>query len=133
MTIACIVNLSNLNKALLMYEGDNDGMTPPGRWVENLQGYYTDFSDLKCPVYDNPIGYALNAQMEDVDSDLILNPVKTIAFFDAISSAGNTGGEEAIDWRHTDERAVFSFADGHCRPYKRAEGPSFAVAVAEDD
>ena len=76
-------------------------------------------------------GNALNTQMEDVDSDLILNPVNTVAFFDAISSAGNRGGVEAIDWRHTDERAVFSFADGHCRPYKRAEQPSFAVAVAE--
>src|SRR5687768_13760386 len=81
MTIACIVNLSNLSKALQMYEGDNDGMTPPGRWVETLQGYYPDYVELKCPLYDNPIGYALSTQMEDVDSDLILNPSKAVAFF----------------------------------------------------
>ena len=133
MTTACIVNLSNLSKALQMYEGDNDGMTPPGRWVETFQGYYTDYAELKCPVYDSLIGYALNTQMEDVDSDLILNPVKTVAFFDAISSAGNTGVEEAIAWRHTDERAVFSFADGHCRPYKREERPSFEVVLSKGE
>src|SRR5688500_17206153 len=99
MTAACISNLSTLSRAPLIYEGDNDGMTPPGRWVDTLQGYYTDYSDLKCPLDDNPIGYALNRQLENFDSDLILDPSKRVAFFDAIVRGDNMGGAKTYDKR----------------------------------
>ena len=130
-TAACISNLSNLGKTLLMYEGDNDGMTPPGRWVETLEGVYAGYVDLKCPLYDNPIGYALNEQMVDVDSDLIRDPAYTVTFFDAVLRKDNLGDDNAIDWRHTAKRAVFGFADGHCRAFSKAERPSFTVALVD--
>jgi prepilin-type processing-associated H-X9-DG protein len=129
MTATCIGNLSTLSRALLIYEGDYDGMTPPARWVEILRAYYVDSAELKCPLDGSPVGYALNRHIVDIDSDLILNPSKTVAFFDAVGSTDHTGGVDAIVWRHSDERAVFSFADGHCRAYKRAERPSLDVVI----
>jgi len=52
-TIQCLSNVRQLDQALLMYAGDNDGYTPPRRlmpyWTLPLQPYYQDVALLKCP------------------------------------------------------------------------------------
>ena len=114
-----------------MYEGDNDGKTPSDRWVSALGGYYGNPDDFKCPLSKDPIGYALNAEMVDIDSDLIREPFDTVAFFDAVATEDHIGSQHMIDWRHTGERAVFGFAGGHCTARTRAETPDFSVALSE--
>jgi prepilin-type processing-associated H-X9-DG protein len=114
-----------------MYEGDNDGKTPPDRWVNALGGYYGNPDDFRCPLSKNPISYALNVELVDIDSNLIREPFHTVAFFDAVATDDHIGSQHTIDWRHTDERAVFGFADGHCASRTRAETPDLDVALSE--
>jgi prepilin-type processing-associated H-X9-DG protein len=128
-TTGCIDNVNQLNKALLMYAGDNNDRAPLGNWCDTLKEY-AEADAFACPTLDVPFGYSLSSKVIGISlSDL--DAVNTIWLFDSPGGINNVGDESDIDWRHNG-RAVFGYADGHVRVFGRNDRPSLQLARASE-
>lgn len=113
----CENNLKRICMATMMCAIDNDDRLPDAKkWCEQV-AIYLDPDDfvLQCPANELAIGYEMNANLGEVEMSLIMEPQRTVLFYE--SDSGTTNGHGAGQSlpnpsRHPDGNA-FAFADGH--------------------
>ena len=133
---ACLSNVSQLGKALLMYAQDYDECFPPGMagtmpWWEEAFPYIRNRQIFQCPDRrDLTIGYGMNFSASgqgqgafwDTASKILLADADNISpttmwwINDANVVAVPTGDNLPVS-RHNDG-CNFTFADGHAKWYK---------------
>jgi prepilin-type processing-associated H-X9-DG protein len=86
--ITCASNIKQMSSALMQYELDHDGLTPPAATWCNAYKIYTRHI-IKCPAAGGNVGYAYNNRLDHVKSSDYSDPTTVVWIYDSTSSAYN--------------------------------------------
>ncbi len=115
----CLSNIKQLMTATLIYSSDYDDRMIAGPDVSvALMPYIKNADVFRCANTGMP--FALNSKVLGVEIGLVVDPAKTVVFYEGVN--------EVLEFRHGGAANV-AFLDGHARGVKPSDSISFEVKV----
>ncbi len=119
----CFNNTKRIGIAMRLYSSDYDDRIPPAeKWQPALLSYLPtkerEKNDGAFPhcysAKDKQYSYGMNSAISALALHDIHNPTSTVFAFDcSLPKSSASGGQESVDFRHSDGVANVGFIDGH--------------------
>lgn len=135
----CLYNTKVIGMAMRLYTHDYDDRIPPAeKWQPALLEYLPT-KEREDSVSEFPYclsakekrySYGMNSAMSQLALHNIRTPASTVFAFDcALPKSSASGGQEAVDFRHSVGHANIAFIDGHAKSAiaTKADNPNFAT------
>jgi hypothetical protein len=115
--VGCMQNIHAINKALVMYAGENDDKYPGYDWCDSLSQYMYQES-FACPMSDAEYSYCMNEDLIGRRSSAFRAP-PVVTVFDGRGYKNDSGDISSAVMRHDGEVALVGYSDGKVRPKSR--------------
>lgn len=123
-SIACATNLSNFQRAFMLYRADQGGL-PGEEWTDGIETYLS-LENFRCPEVDEDFAFSMNAAFSmyksDFDADIVggdwIDP-KQVLLFDGSGGRNRYGDVEDVQFRHDRGTASFLLFDGNVVQFDR--------------